>query len=810
MLTARRSAGAFVAVAVGVALVAASTLLLASGRPQVPDRLARAAVLVQSPPAHSPADPFPPTRPWSSAVATELGGRLAGLTGVVAAVPDRSFYAQPLVDGRPPAADGQRQDAQQGHGWASARLGGLRLTAGEPPRRAGEVVVDAALGLRPGAAVTLLTATGTQPYAVTGLVDAPGVHVADEVAAALAPGVHAIGLLLAPDADPDRVADAARGVVGDDARVLTGADRGALEPREDARTRWIGLQVLTATAALAGFVTVFVVAATFAYVVGQRRRELALLRAVGATPRQVRRMVYGHALAVGAAGAIAGLLLGAALAPVLGRLLIDAGFEPATFRVRYTLWPVAASLAAGPLVALLAVGTAARRAARVRPLEALREAAAEQRPIGRPRVVAGALLVAAGVALGLATATADSAQDGANFALYAVMALVTGATVLAPMIVGPVVRLLSPPVRRRRGGAIGLLVRAGAMTATRRTASTAAPVLLTVAFAVLVSGLVQTSTAVYAAGRLSVVNAGWVALPDRAPGLSDQAVAATPGAAVLPTTVFVTDDTAPTPIRPLTALGVDPAAFTVANRALTVLAGSLAELRGDDTVVITASAAPSSGLPTEPYPVVFADGERVALRVVAVVTDDSLPGDLLLPRAAVRAHDSSALTSAVYLAEPVDPPAGARVVDVATWAAEADQAEDRLVWLATLLLIGVSAGYGGIAVANTLLMAAAGRAADLRLVRLAGATRRQVVRLVAAESALVVLIGAALGGAVAFAGLLSIRAGLAEQVGAPVDLVVPWPVVGGVVGLCLLLALAASVAPTWRLLRRRAVTEPAG
>lgn len=99
-------------------------------------------------------------------------------------------------------------------------------------------------------------------------------------------------------------------------------------------------------------------------------------------------------------------------------------------------------------------------------------------------------------------------------------------------------------------------------------------------------------------------------------------------------------------------------------------------------------------------------------------------------------------------------------------------AEGRLVWLATLLLIGVSAGYGGIAVVNTLLMAAAGRAADLRLVRLAGATRRQVVRLVAAESALVVLIGAVLGGSVAFAGLLSIRAGLAEQVGAPVDLVV--------------------------------------
>jgi putative ABC transport system permease protein len=190
----------------------------------------------------------------------------------------------------------------------------------------------------------------------------------------------------------------------------------------------------------------------------------------------------------------------------------------------------------------------------------------------------------------------------------------------------------------------------------------------------------------------------------------------------------------------------------------------------------------------------------VALRIVAVVSDAALPGDLLLPRAVVRAHDPSALTSAVYVHDRVEAPAGsgARVVDVATWAAETAGAEDRLVWLFTLLLIGVSAGYGAIAVANTLLTAAAGRAPDLRVIRLAGATQRQVVALVAAESALVVLIGAVLGGAVAFAALLSIRAGLSEQVGAPVHLVVPWPVICAAVGLCSVVAILASVLPTAR------------
>ncbi|WP_433129970.1 FtsX-like permease family protein [Micromonospora sp. CA-240977] len=806
MLSIRRSASAFVAVAIGVALVAAATLLLASGRPQVPDRLARAAVVVQSPEAGASADSFLPTRPWSATATEGLVDRLAALPGVAAAVPDRTFYAQPLVDGRPAGTDTGREDAHQGHGWSSARLGGLRLTAGEPPDRPGEVVVDSALGLRSGAPVTVLTAAGPEPYTVTGLVDAPGVQVADEVAAALAPGVRAIGLVLAPGADPERVAAAARGVVGPDGQVLTGDARGALEPRNDARTRWIGMQVLTGTAVLAGFVTVFVVASTFAFTVAQRRRELGLLRAVGATGRQVRRMVYVDALLVGASAGLVGLLVGALLAPLLGRLLVDVGFEPSTFRVRYTPWPVALSLVAGPVIALLAVWSASRRAARVRPMEALREAAVEQRPIGRLRVGVGALLVAAGVALSVGTATSGEARVAAQYALYAVMALVAGATVLSPAVVGPVVRLLRSPVRRS-GGAIGMLVRGGALTATRRTASTAAPVLLTVAFAVLVSGMVRTTTAAYAAGRADNVNAGWIVVPDRAPGLSDQAVTGTGGTALLPTTVFRTDPATVPADRPLTALGVDPVGFAAANRALTVVAGSLDDLRGDDTVVVTASA---NLRPSEPYAVVFADGELVSLRVVAVVTDDSLPGDLLLPRAVVRTHDPSALTSTVYVRDRIDPPVGARVVDVATWAAEADAAEDRLVWLFTLLLIGVSAGYGAIAVANTVVLAAAGRAADLRLVRLAGATRRQVIGLVTAESAVVVLIGALLGGTVAFVGLLSIRAGLAEQVGAPVDLVVPWSVIAGVVGLCLLLSALASILPTWRLLRHRPVRSPIG
>ena len=106
------------------------------------------------------------------------------------------------------------------------------------------------------------------------------------------------------------------------------------------------------------------------------------------------------------------------------------------------------------------------------------------------------------------------------------------------------------------------------------------------------------------------------------------------------------------------------------------------------------------------------------------------------------------------------PRVGARLISVGAYAAEADAAEDRLVWIFTVLLIGVSAGYGAIAVANTQLMAATGRAPDLRLLRRAGATRRQVRLVLCGEALLAVSIGALLCGGVAAAALFSIRSWL--------------------------------------------------
>jgi putative ABC transport system permease protein len=198
----------------------------------------------------------------------------------------------------------------------------------------------------------------------------------------------------------------------------------------------------------------------------------------------------------------------------------------------------------------------------------------------------------------------------------------------------------------------------------------------------------------------------------------------------------------------------------------------------------------------------FEDGTTARVKVVAVLSDRSAPYAVLLPRATVRLHDPSALTEVVYRTGPAVAVLGGTEVTVETYAGSADAEEDRLVLVFTLLLVALSAGYTGIAVVGTLLMAATGRATDFRILRRTGATTRQVLCAVAAESACVVALGSLLGAFVALPSLLGIRAGLSGTLGVPVELVVPWAPASGAVAAVLVAAVAAGVLPARVALRR--------
>jgi putative ABC transport system permease protein len=295
--------------------------------------------------------------------------------------------------------------------------------------------------------------------------------------------------------------------------------------------------------------------------------------------------------------------------------------------------------------------------------------------------------------------------------------------------------------------------------------------------------MVSTASPALGTADARVAGADAVVAPDGTPGLTDAAVAMVPGAVppVLFSAAFAVDRTG-TPVA-VDVAGTDADGLAVA--------ASVAEAHG-----WRAGGAASLILP---------DGVRETMTVTSVRPDGDLPSPVVLPRAVVRDHDPSALTPFVFSAgvplSTVDTP-GAAVVDPLVFSS--DDEEDRLVWLFALVMVGMSAGYTGIAVANTIVMATGDRRHDFAVLRLAGATARQIVRTVAAETGLVVLVGVALGVAVALPALFGIRSALAESVGGPVALVLPWPVLGVVVAVCAGLALTAGVAATRLTLRRAA------
>src|SRR5262249_27006573 len=179
--------------------------------------------------------------------------------------------------------------------------------------------------------------------------------------------------------------------------VLSGGARGAADYPELERTRTILIPVTAAFGGLAVFIAIFVVASTLGLSIQQREREIALLRAVAATPGQIRRMIAWEAAIVALIGSAAGIWPGI----VLGRGLAPGRMRPGLGRPTLPLasgcLPAAGAIAGGVTAALVAVLAAGRRAARVAPTRALTDAASEPRLLGPGRIIGGLLALGGAV-----------------------------------------------------------------------------------------------------------------------------------------------------------------------------------------------------------------------------------------------------------------------------------------------------------------------------------------------------------------------------------------------------------------------------
>ena len=228
---------------------------------------------------------------------------------------------------------------------------------------------------------------------------------------------------------------------------------------------------------------------------------------------------------------------------------------------------------------------------------------------------------------------------------------------------------------------------------------------------------------------------------------------------------------------------------------------------------MSAAAAASHGWSTSAVlALTFADGTPASVRIAAILPDADLPSPVVLPRATVRAHDPSALTPVAYVTGAEPSTVDAAVAGPATGAARVmapasygEDDEDRLVWLLALIMVVLAVGYTGIAVVNTVVLAAGDRRPDVAVLRLTGLTGGQVLRAVIGETVLGVALGTAVGFAVALPALVGIRAALQEVSGGAVALLLAWPQTVGVVAACLAFAVIAAVAAT-----RPALAGPAG
>lgn len=294
--------------------------------------------------------------------------------------------------------------------------------------------------------------------------------------------------------DVTAVRETVRGAGG--VTVLTGGARRLADADPDRdREALTALNALFGTAGgVTGFVSVFVVASTFAFTVAQRQREFGLLRTTGATPGQLRRMVLAEALTVGVLASVTGCALGAYGAPRLVEWTVEGGVAPRWFVLGDHVWPYHLAFWTGLLVALCGVTAASWRAGRTAPTEALREAAPNIRPLPRTRLLIGAALLLTAV-LTFTVSLLTDPGDLLHRKTYTSrpLLLITATALLAPVLVRPLTRFLTRPPARLPG-ATGLLARENTTANVRRTAAIAAPVLVTVALTGSLLGATATLT----------------------------------------------------------------------------------------------------------------------------------------------------------------------------------------------------------------------------------------------------------------------------------------------------------------------------
>ncbi|GAA2633780.1 FtsX-like permease family protein [Streptomyces vastus] len=751
----------------GAVLITGTGVLAESGlRSHLPaGRLGGADVVVSADQTYRPGGDLPIALPERGTVPARLVDRLADVPGVTGVAGDVSFPAA-LVDahGRVVPAEDPRT---VGHGWSSTGLLQDARVDGGKPADSGEVAVDsdtaAAAGVRAGDRVEVVAAgRAAAEYRVSGVVDAPGAGVffADPTAERLAGRdsgpragtVDLIGLRTEPGAT-DSVASAVRDQLRDtDLVVATGADRGDLAAPDAVAARSLLILLAGSMAGVILLITGFVMAGALGVSLAGQRRELALMRAVGATPKQIRRLAAAQAMVIAALALVPGVALGYLLAGQFRGQLAERGVLPEGLPLTTSPLPaLATALLLAAAVQLSARG-AAWRTSRMPATEAVAESRTEPRNPSRIRTRIGLLLIVAATALSVAPLLARTVLG----ATATSMAGIIGAIGLA--MAGPaLVRLVGDTLSRRlRPGASAptWLAMSNVRGYALRIAGVVSALAMAVVF-VLTYTLTQTTvmtatsddvrTGTLAQQRLGAPDLG--GLPDGTLSAVQETAGVQAAAPVGNTTVvwryqlFGENE-----VESASAMILTPAAPAVLD--LDVRSGSLDRLTGD-TIAVSSDVARSRGAELgKRVSLILGDGTRVTPRVVAVYARGLGFGPLVLSQHLANGHTATSLDESILvrtdgtataqrnLAQLVESRPGLALEPTDTAAGGSLSEAPPEVWI-NLATIVVLLGYLLLSIANKLVATTAQRRGEIATLRLNGTTPRQIRAMMRREAAVI-------------------------------------------------------------------------
>ncbi len=300
-----------------------------------------------------------------------------------------------------------------------------------------------------------------------------------------------IDVAAAHGVSPRRLVSEIRPLLPASAQVKTGQQQAQQATKDTSGFLTIFQDFLLAFGGVALFVGSFVIANTLSITIAQRTRELATMRTLGATGRQVLRSVLLEAFVIGSLASVVGLFLGLALAKGLNQLFVSFGIDLPQSGTVFATRTIVVSLIVGILITLAAALRPALRATRVPPIAAVREGAVlPPSRLARLGSYPAGVTIALAIALMLVGLFVGGLSTGSRLLAIGLgtLALFLGVAMLAPTLVPPLARVLGLPAAKL-GGAAGSLARGNAARNPARTASTASALMIGLTMVTLVGVL---------------------------------------------------------------------------------------------------------------------------------------------------------------------------------------------------------------------------------------------------------------------------------------------------------------------------------